>query len=69
MLCIALGRGNCSLVSFDAGRAVDLRRARRETDVGIIAKLLACIIATEDCRVIRRLGPLLATLDHNIFQK
>jgi hypothetical protein len=48
VLGIDLGKKSCSLVGLDAAGAVVLRRrARRETVVGLTAKLPACIIAME----------------------
>lgn len=48
MLGIDHGKNSCSLVGFDvAGGVVLRRRARRETVVGLTAKLPACIVAME----------------------
>ncbi len=48
VLGIDLGKNSCSLVGFDAAGVVVLRRrARRETIVGLTAKLPACVVAME----------------------
>jgi hypothetical protein len=48
VLGIDLGKNSCSLVGFDpAGTVVLRRRARRETIIGLTAKLPACVVAME----------------------
>ena len=48
VLGIDLGKNSCSLVGLDTAGAVVLRRrARRETAVGLTAKMPACVIAME----------------------
>ncbi|MER2265582.1 IS110 family RNA-guided transposase [Methylobacterium oxalidis] len=67
MLGIDLGKNSCSLVGLDASGAVVLRqRSRRETIVGLTAKLPACIVAMEACCGAHHLGRLLAAQGHVI---
>jgi transposase len=48
VLGIDLGKNSCSLVGFNpAGTVVLRRRARRETIIGLTAKLPACVVAME----------------------
>ena len=67
VLGIDLGKNSCSLVGFDPAGAVILRRrARRETIVGLTAKLPACVVAMEACCGAHHLGRLLAAQGHTI---
>ena len=67
VLGIDLGKNSCSLVGLDASGAVVLRqRSRRETIVGLTAKLPACIVAMEACCSAHQLGRLLAAQGHVI---
>ena len=67
VLGIDLGKNSCSLVGFDpAGTVVLRRRARRETIVGLTAKLPACVVAMEACCGAHHLGRLLAAQGHTI---
>jgi transposase len=67
VLGIDLGKNSCSLVGLDASGAVVLRqRSRRETIVGLTAKLAACIVAMEACCGAHHLGRLLAAQGHVI---
>ncbi|AWI88000.1 IS110-like element ISMex31 family transposase [Methylorubrum extorquens] len=67
MLGIDLGKNSCSLVGFDpAGTVVLRRRARRDTIVGLTAKLPACVVAMEACCGAHHLGRLLAAQGHTI---
>ena len=48
VLGIDLGKNVCSIVGLDASGAVILRRrAKRETLIGLVAKLPPCIVAME----------------------
>lgn len=62
VLGIDLGKNSCSLIGLDATGAVVLpRRARRETVVGLTAKMPACVVAMEAlARDAHHLGQLLA---------
>ncbi|ACK81989.1 IS110 family transposase [Methylorubrum extorquens] len=67
VLGIDLGKNSCSLVGFDpAGTVVLRRRARRDTIVGLTAKLPACVVAMEACCGAHHLGRLLAAQGHTI---
>src|SRR5919199_1504275 len=67
VLGIDLGKNSCSLVGLDAAGAVVLRRrARRESIVGLTAKLPACFVAMEACCGAHHLGRLLAAQGHTI---
>lgn len=67
VLGIDLGKNSCSLVGLDATGAVVLRRrARRETVVGLTAKLPACVVAMEACCGAHHLGRLLAVQGHAV---
>ncbi len=67
VLGIDLGKNSCSLVGFDAaGDVVLRRRARRETVVGLTAKLPACVVAMEACCGAHHLGQLLVAQGHTV---
>lgn len=67
VLGIDLGKNSCSLVGFDAAGVVVLRRrARRETVVGLTAKLPACVVAMEACCGAHHLGQLLVAQGHTV---
>ena len=67
VLGIDLAKNSCSLVGFDqAGTVVLRRRARRETVVGLTAKLPACVVAMEACCGAHHLGRLLAVQGHAV---
>jgi len=67
VLGIDLGKNSCSLVGFDAvGVLVLRRRARRETIIGLTAKLPRCVVAMEACCGAHHLGRLLAAQGHTI---
>ena len=67
VLGIDLGKNSCSLVGLDATGAVVLRRrARRETVVGLTAKLPACVVAMEACCGAHHLGRLLVAQGHTV---
>jgi transposase len=64
---IDLGKTSCSVVALDkAGAVVLRRRMRRETIVGLAAKLPACTVAMEACCGAHHLGRLLAKQGHTV---
>ena len=64
VLGIDLGKNVCSIVGLDASGAVVLRRrAKRETLIGLVAKLPPCIVAMEACCGGHHLGRLFAAKD------
>src|SRR3712207_3353277 len=64
---IDLGKSSCSVVGLDkAGAVVLRRRMRRETIVGLAAKLPACTVAMEACCGAHHLGRLLAKQGHTV---
>ena len=67
VLGIDLGKNVCSIVGLDASGAVVLRRrAKRETLIGLVAKLPACIVAMEACCGAHHLGRLFARQGHDV---
>lgn len=67
VLGIDLGKNVCSIVGLDAAGAVVLRRrAKRETLIGLVAKLPPCIVAMEACRGAHHLGRLFADQGHDV---
>lgn len=67
VLGIDIGKNVCSLVGLDASGAVVLRRrAKRETLIGIAAKLPACIVAMEACCGAHHIGRLFAGHGHDV---
>ena len=67
VLGIDLGKNSCSVVGLDpTGRVVLRRRMRRESIVGLAAKLPGCIVAMEACCGAHHLGRLLAAQGHEV---
>lgn len=67
MLGIDLGKNVCSIVGLDASGAVVLRRrAKRETLIGLTAKLPPCIVAMEACCGAHHLGRIFAAQGHEV---
>ena len=67
VLGIDLGKNVCSMVGLDGSGSVVLRRrARRETLIGLIAKLPPCIVAMEACCGAHYLGRLFADQGHDV---
>jgi len=67
VLGIDLGKNVCSIVGLDASGAVVLRRrVKRETLIGLVAKLPASIIAMEACCDAHYLGRLFADQGHDV---
>jgi transposase len=67
VLGIDLGKNICSIVGLDASGAVVLRRrAKRETLIGLVAKLPPCIVAMEACCGAHHLGRLFADQGHDV---
>src|SRR5580704_297389 len=67
VLGIDLGKNVCSIVGLDASGAVVLRRrAKRETLIGLVAKLPPCIVAMEACCGAHHLGRLLEAQGHDV---
>ena len=67
MLGIDLGKNVCSIVGLDASGAVVLRRrVKRETLIGLAAKLPPCIVAMEACCGAHHLGRLFANQGHEV---
>jgi transposase len=67
VLGIDLGKNVCSIVGLDAAGAVVLRRrAKRETLIGLVAKLPPCIVAMEACCGAHHLGRLFADQGHDV---
>ena len=67
VLGIDLGKNVCSVAGFDASGAVVLRRrAKRETLIGLAAKLSPCIVAMEACCGAHHLGRIFAAHGHDV---
>src|SRR3984893_11830289 len=67
VLGIDLGKNICSVVGLDASGAVILRRrAKRETLIGLAAKLCPCIVAMEACCGAHYLGRIFAAHGHDV---
>ena len=67
VLGIDLGKNVCSLVGLNASGAVVLRRrVKRETLIGLAAKLAPCIIAMEACCGAHYLGRIFAARGHDV---
>ncbi|WP_157221195.1 IS110 family RNA-guided transposase [Flavisphingomonas formosensis] len=67
ILGIDLGKNLCSVVGLDATGAVVLRRSmRRQTVLGFVSKLPACVVAMEACCGAHHLGRLLASQGHTV---
>src|SRR2546429_384578 len=67
MLGIDLGKNVCSVVGLGASGAVVLkRRAKRETLIGLAAKLPRCVVAMEACCGAHHLGRIFAAHGHEI---
>src|ERR1700732_5159911 len=67
VLGIDLGKNICSIAGLDASGAVILRRrAKRETLIGLVAKLPPCIVAMEACCGAHHLGRLFARQGHDV---
>lgn len=67
VLGIDLGKNVCSVVGLDAAGAVVLRRrVKRETLIGLAAKLPRCILAMEACCGAHHLGRLFADQEHDV---
>src|ERR1700736_1983017 len=67
VLGIDLGKNICSIVGLDAsGAAVLRRRAKRETLIGLAAKLSPCIVAMEACCGAHYLGRIFAAHGHDV---
>jgi transposase len=68
VLGIDLGKNSCSVVGLDpTGRVVLRRRMRRESIVGLAAKLPGgCVVAMEACCGAHHLGRLLAAQGHEV---
>lgn len=67
ILGVDLGKNSCSVVGVDETGAVITRRSmRRQTLIGYVAKLPACMIAMEACCGAHYLGRLFETHGHQI---
>ena len=67
MLGVDIGKNLCSLVGLNAfGKVVLRRRAKRETLIGLAAKLPPCIVATEACCGAHHLGRLFSAQGHEV---
>ena len=67
VLGIDLGKNVCSIVGFDETGAVVLRRrTKRETLIGLAAKLPPCIVAMEACCGAHHLARLFANQGHDV---
>src|SRR4029450_7407384 len=67
VLGVDLGKNVCSLVGLDASGAVVLRRrVKRETLIGLTAKLPPCIVAMEACCGAHYLGRIFAARGHEV---
>ena len=67
VLGIDLGKNVCSIVGLDESGAVVLRRrVKRETLIGLVAKLPPCIVAMEACCGAHYLGRLFADQGHDV---
>ena len=67
ILGVDLGKNSCSVVGMDGeGRVVLRRRMRRESIVGLAAKLPGCIVAMEACCGAHHLGRALTARGHEV---
>src|SRR6201981_994102 len=67
VLGIDLGKNSCSIVGFDDGGAVVLRRRmRREGVIKVAGKLSACVVAMEGCCGAHHLGRVLRAQGHEV---
>jgi transposase len=67
ILGIDLGKNSCSVAGLDESGAVVLRRRmRRQTILGLAAKLPACVVAMEACCGAHYLGRLLTAQGHTV---
>jgi transposase len=67
VLGIDLGKNVCSLVGLNRSGAVLLRRrVKRETLIGLAAKLPPCIVAMEACCGAHYLGRIFAARGHDV---
>ena len=67
VLGIDLGKNVCSIVGLDAAGAVVLRRrVKRETLIGLAAKLPRCIVGMEACCGAHHIGRLFANQGHDV---
>jgi transposase len=67
VLGIDSGKNSCSVVGLDpTGRVLLRRRMRRESIVGLAAKLPGCVVAMEACCGAHHLGRLLAAQGHEV---
>jgi transposase len=67
VLGVDLGKNVCSVVGFDgAGKVVMRRKVRRETLIGLAAKLPPCMVAMEACCGAHHLGRVFAAHGHDV---
>jgi len=67
VLGIDLGKNVCSIVGLDESGAIILRRqVKRETLIGLVAKLPPCIVAMEACCGAHYFGRLFADQGHDV---
>jgi transposase len=67
VLGVDLGKNVCSVVGFDgAGKVVMRRKVRRETLIGLAAKLPPCMVAMEACCGAHHLGRIFAAHGHEV---
>src|ERR1700751_1819126 len=67
VLGIDLGKNSCSIVGFDGGGAVVLRRRmHREGVIKLAGKLRACVVAMEACCGAHHLGRVLRAQGHEV---
>jgi transposase len=67
VLGVDLGKNVCSVVGFDgAGKVVMRRKVRRETLIGLAAKLPPCVVAMEACCGAHHLGRIFAAHGHDV---
>jgi transposase len=67
VLGVDLGKNVCSVVGFDgAGKVVLRRKVRRETLIGLAAKLPPCMVAMEACCGAHHLGRVFAAHGHDV---
>jgi len=67
ILGIDLGKNSCSIVGFDDGGAVVLRRRmRREGVIKLAGKLRPCVVAMEACCGAHHLGRVLRAQGHEV---
>ena len=67
VLGVDLGKNVCSVVGLDASGAVVMRRkVRRETLIGLAAKLPPCMVAMEACCGAHHLGRVFAAHGHDV---